>query len=191
MDHHLELLRQGSQRGLKYVMEQHMRALTYFAFRMVKDDTVAEEIVQDGFVKVWEARERFASPEKLKAFLFIAARNACLNYLESASYRQSGLVDTLAEDLPHLGNDVLTTIIHAETIALIHAELKNLPDQQAAVFRLVYFDGLTTDEICQRLNITPNAVFLARSRATKVLQRLFKGKDALIYLAFLTFVAEF
>lgn len=166
-------------------MRQHLRGLTYFAQRIVRETTVAEEIVQDSFVKAWESRHRFESAENLKAFLYIATRNACLNHLESAGTRRKTRHDDLTEDIQQPGADVLTRMIHAETIALIHAELQQLPPQQAAVFRLTYFEGLTTDEICQMLGITPNAVFLARSRATQALQRIFKNKGLLYYIGFL------
>lgn len=190
IDRHLELLQQGNQEGLRYFMQQHARALTYFAHRMVKETVVAEEIVQDGFIKVWEARDRFESPDKLKSFLYVATRNACLNHLELVGNRRHTLVDDLANDLQQPGSDVLTGMIHAETIALIHQELLRLPDQQATVFRLVYFEGLSTEEICERLGTTPNAVFLARSKAIKTLQKIFRGKEMLVYLAFLRFVVE-
>lgn len=190
VDYHLGLLQQGNQEGLRYFMQQHVRALTYFAHRIVKDTSVAEEIVQDGFVKVWEVRNRLESPNKLKSFLYVTTRNACLNHLETAYNRRHILVHELADDVPETGNDALMGMIHAETIALIHRELLRLPDQQATVFRLVYFEGLSTDEICQRLGITSNAVFLARSRAIKTLQHFFKGKDLLVYLAFLRIIIE-
>ncbi len=184
-DHHLSLLKDGYQQGLQYFMQQHLRALTYFAQRIVKEVAVAEEIVQDSFLKVWESRGRFESAENVKAFLYIATRNACLNHLDSASTRRRAQSAELSEDLQQSGNDVLTGMIHAEAIALIHAELERLPIQQATVFRLTYFDDLTTEEICQTLGISANAMFLARSRATQKLQGIFKGKNLLYYLVFL------
>src|SRR5690606_38711176 len=107
------------------------------------------------------------------------------NHLDSSRTRRQAYEEELHEDLQQPGSDVLTNMIHAETIALIHAELERLPAQQAAVFRLTYFDGLTTDEICETLGTTPNAVFLARSRATQTLKQIFKSKNLLYYMAFL------
>ena len=184
-DHHVRLLRDGHQQGLQYFMQRHLRALTYFAQRMVKEVEVAEEIVQDCFVKVWDSRGRFESAENVKAFLYIATRNACLNHLDAASTRRRARFDELSEDLLQPDSNVLTGMIHAETIALIHAELERLPEQQATVFKLTYFDGFTTEEICQALSISANAVFLARSRATQTLKRVFKGKNLLYYVIFL------
>lgn len=185
-DHQLSLLKKGHQKGLRYFMQRHMRAITYFARHMVNDIAVAEEIAQDSFVKVWESRERFESAENVKAFLYVATRNACLNHLNTASTRRQAQSEELSEDLQAPDSNVLTGMIHAETIALIHAELERLPERQAAVFRLTYFDGLTTEEICKALGTTPNAVFLARSRAIHTLQRIFKGKNLLYYTAFLS-----
>jgi len=184
IDHYLCLLKDGHQQGLEYFMQRHLRALTYFARRMVKEVEVAEEIVQDCFVRVWESRNRFESAENVKAFLYIATRNACLNYLDAASTRRHARSEELSEDIQHPDSDVLTGMIHAETIALIHQELERLPEQQAVIFRLIYFNGLSTEEICESLGISANAVFLARSRATQTLKRVFKGRNLLYYIAF-------
>lgn len=185
IDSHLNLLREGKQKGLRYFMQKYLRELTYFAQRIVKREEVAEEIVQDTFVKVWEARQNFKSSENIKAFLYISTRNACFNHLELADTRRRTNYDELSEEILQPGNDVLTGIIHTETIALIHQELERLPTQQAKVFRLSYFEGLSTEEICLELGISPNAVFLARSRATQTLQKFFKNKGLLYYTIFL------
>lgn len=185
IDSHLHLLREGQQQGLLYFMQKHLRELTFFAQRIVHRGEVAEEIVQDSFVKVWEARSSFKSPENIKAFLYISTRNACFNHLELAGTRRRTSFDELSEEILQPGNDVLTGMIHAETIALVYQELERLPAQQAKVFRLSYFDGFSTEEICRELGISPNAVFLARSRATQALQKIFKDKNLLYYMVFL------
>ncbi len=185
--HHLNLLKKGRQQGLRYFMQRHMRALTYFAQNLVNDTAVAEEIVQDCFVKVWESRERFVSNENVKAFLYIATRNACINHLNAYATKRQAESEELSEGLAIADHDVLTRMIHAETITRIHAELDRLPPQQATVFRLSYFEGFTTDEICRTLGISNNAVFLARSRATQALRLIFKGKG-LPYLLLIFFI---
>ncbi|MEC3881646.1 RNA polymerase sigma factor [Parapedobacter sp. 10938] len=177
---YLHLLKKGHQHGLRHFMELHMRTLTYFAQNIVKDTTVAEEIVQDAFVNVWNRREQFESTEHVKAFLYLATRNACINHLKTSYTRHQANAEELSENLPLSDNDVLTKMIHAETITHIHAELERLPPQQAAVFRLSYFEGFTTDEICEALGISTNAVFLARSRATQALRSIFKHKSPMI-----------
>jgi len=183
----LSLLKRGHQQGLQYFMQRHMRALTYFARNLVSDSAVAEEIVQDCFVKVWDTRERFESAENVKAFLYIATRNACINHLNASVTKHQANSEELSEGLQLSDSDVLTKMIHAETITRIHAELDRLPPQQAVVFRLSYFEGFTTDEICRTLGISTNAVFLARSRATQALRLIFKS-EGLPYLLLIFFI---
>ncbi|WP_206367138.1 RNA polymerase sigma factor [Sphingobacterium sp. SGG-5] len=166
-------------------MQRHIRELTYFAQRIVQKTEIAEEIVQDSFVKVWEARHSFQTADNIKAFLYISTKNACLNYIDSADTRRRTYYNELSEDILHPDTDVLTGIIHAETIGIIYNELEKLPAQQAKVFRLSFFEGFSTEEICRELGISSNAVFLARSRAVQTLQKIFKDKDTLYYIAFL------
>ncbi len=67
----------------------------------------------------------------------------------------------------------------------MYAEVRKLSPTQQQVFRLTFIEGLSTDEISAQLNMTANAVFIARSKALSTLQRVFKGKDLLVFLAFL------
>lgn len=183
--YYLTLLQEGKPAGIQYFMQRNLRALTFFARSLVKVTEVAEEIVQDSFVKAWESRGKFESAEHLKSFLYVATRNACLNHLNSARAQFGLHAGTLQEELLLTEDNPLKAIILAETIELIHAELEQLPPQQAQVFRLSFFEGLATEDICQHLNLSSNAVFLARSRAKQALRRIFTNEDLLYCFALL------
>lgn len=77
-------------------------------------------------------------------------------------------------------------MIHAETLQIVYAEVKRLSPTQQLVFKLTFIEELTTEEICAQLDMTANAVFIARSKALAALHKIFKGKDLLVYLAFLS-----
>jgi RNA polymerase sigma-70 factor (family 1) len=182
---HLELFRFGDRQGLIYYMEQFLKPLSFYAGQLVKEQEVAEEIVQDSFVKLWELRDRFASEDHIKHFLYTVTKHACLNHLGAAQTRWRSKTEPLSESMLEPAEDVLTGMIHAETIALIYQELEQLPEQQSRIFKLVYFEGLTTAEVCAQLGITENAVFLAKSRAIKALKHNLKGAGLAGYLLFL------
>lgn len=155
---------------------------------MVSDPAVAEEIVQDTFVKLWIRRSYFEKPTAVKAFLYIATKNACLNHLKSPRNRYVGDIEDVADVLYGDDRDLLTQMIHAELVAELYRELQRLPEQYARIFRMTYFEEKTTEEICASLDISPNAVFTARSKATKLLRRLFKEKDLWLYLGLIQLI---
>lgn len=169
--------RAGSEIAFHHVMKQHVRPLTYHAFRLCGDKEVAEEIVLDTFVKLWRNRDNFAAETNIKAFLYITTRNACRDYIRSAHYRAAANFTELDHDLIREDTDPLTHLIHAELIQSLVEEIDRLPERQGEVFRLTYIEGLTTEEICARLNITPNAVFLAKKKATEAIRKAFAGRE--------------
>ena len=178
----------GNERALSAYFDRHVRALLLFAYRMVADEAVAEELVQDAYVKLWSARERVQSEAHLKSFLYYTTRNACIDHLRGSESRIRSLSDEPDENIIQADSDLLARMIHAETLQLVYAEVKKLPPNQQRVFKLTFIEGLKTEEICAELGMTANAVFIARSKALATLQNLFKGGGLLAYLFFLSLV---
>lgn len=179
----LARLNAGQEGALRQLMKTYSRPLLYFADSMVSDVTVAEEIVQDSFVKLWNRHRDFQTAANIKAFLYITIKNACLNYLKQAKHQyteDSEVADTLVS----ADRDLLTQIIHAELITELYREVERLPEQYARIFRMSYLEDKTTQEICAQLGITPNAVFTGRSKATTLLRKAFKRKNLMMYFAF-------
>ena len=185
---HFEQFKTSDDRALAAYFDRHARALMLFAHRIVADAGVAEEIVQDAYLKLWMARERIESEAHLKSFLYQATRNAGIDHLRTASSRRHTAVAELDENISHPDPDLLAGMIHAETLQLVYLEVKKLSLTQQQVFQLTFIEGLGTEEICTQLGMTANAVFIARSKALSTLQRIFKGRDLLVYLAFMQLV---
>lgn len=177
--------RSGSELAFRQVMNQHIHALTFHAYKICRRTEIAEEIVADTFAKLWQNRHNFQTETNVKAFLYITTRNACRDYLRSAQRRVAGRTDELDEHLQEPHADPLTHMIHAELIRSLVEEIEKLPERQSEVFRMTYLENLTTEEICERLGISANAVFLARKKATAKIRSIFAGRDLWMYLVLL------
>lgn len=180
-------LQAGRESGLRYFIRLHGKSLRFFAYTLIRRKEVAEEIVSDTFVKLWHRRERFVTAEKVKAFLFIATRNACYDHLDSPRSRSYDDVDMMGQ-LQHPQPDLLAKLIENELVELVYHEINNLPPQQSAVLRMSFIEGMTTQEIGNELGISSNAVFLARSRALARLRVVFQDKH-LCWCLFLLLVS--
>lgn len=161
---------------LDVLFKQYHRSLLYFAKSMVREQETAEELVADSFVKLWQLRETFEDAGKVKAFLYIATKNACLNHVNSVHARQTFDGEVL-EVLQSMDPNSYAQIVRAELLQQIYDEVMMLPDKQREVFRLTYFEDQTTEEICKRLQMTATAVFANRSRAIEALRKIFKDKE--------------
>lgn len=181
--------RRGDTAAFLRVFHQYNRPLLHFAQGIITSKEVAEECVSDCFVKLWQLRANFETESKIKAFLYISVKNACLNYIKSPHARQQFQPEA-PEELLREEPVFYTRIIQAEILDVIYREIENLPDKQKAVFRMSHLEGCTTEEICQALNMTPAAVFTNRSRATETLKKVLKDKNLGLYVLFLQYLAE-
>ena len=69
----------GQEKAFRILYEKYAPALRYFAAKYVEEGEVIDDIVQDVFVCLWEKRVDFKTEETIKAFLYKAVKNSCLN----------------------------------------------------------------------------------------------------------------
>lgn len=183
---YLNDFKRGRESGLKYFMLKFGNSLRFFAYSLTRNKEASEEIVSDLFYKLWERRENVESIDNIKAFLFIAARNACYDYLNSPRNRIKNESEVL-EGMAHPETDMLHRMIYSELVELIVMEVDKLPKQQAVVFRMSFLEGMTAEEICLKLGTSVGNVYFAKSKALSTLRRVFERKDLRLYTLFFWF----
>ena len=177
--------KEGDIRVFQRVFEQFYANLCYFAERLIGDKEEAEDIVLELFTKLWQRKEHFDTIANIKAFLYISTRNTCLNFLH---YRQRK-TDTQKE-LQYLSDTELPVtfdfeLINAEVMQEIHRQVEALPKQCGEIFRLVFFHGLSTAEIAERLGITTKTVLNQKLKAISLIRaELLKRKLFMVALFF-------
>src|SRR5690554_1053807 len=77
----------GEASAFKQLFESFSRQMLYVIQNIVKDTQVADEILSDGFLKLWEARDQFHTINNVKAYLYVVIRNASLNHVQAARQR--------------------------------------------------------------------------------------------------------
>ncbi len=186
MNHSLLInnLRNGKEEGLTAIYHLYKRPLLYFSLQFVDRET-AEEIVSDTFIKVWKQREKFDNLNSLRAFLYVAAKNACLNHLRRPQVKLNMESVEEYENLLYEDAEIHTKIVETELLKLIYEEAAKLPQKQREVFNMTYLEGMTVEEISKKLQMSPTAVYINRSRAMALLRRSTKIKDILYFLVFL------
>lgn len=181
---YIDDLKSGSQEGFVAIYRRFYTPLLYFILKYVKQQEVAEEILGDVFINLWRHRGDFQTMDHLRAFLYVAAKNASLNNLRSNKYRLSFEPLIQSEDLWNKDPDTFTQMIQIELIQAIFEEVERLPQKQKQVFNLTYFEDKTAEEIAKQLNISVASVYTNRSRALSTLRLIFKSKSDLLALAF-------
>ncbi len=166
-----ELMQQvaaGDQIAFRQVYGGFYKRLYQFALAIVKTREVAEEIVEDIFVKIWQQRETLPSIQNLRVYLYTATKNSSLNYL-SRKARAS-----ITEPFDHIhveSNESALTpeqiLITAEIHQKIHKAVEALPPRCKMIFKLVREDGLKYKEIAEILHISVNTIDAQMAIAVK------------------------
>jgi RNA polymerase sigma-70 factor (family 1) len=165
----LSEFKKGSSHAFKAVYNLYFPSLCFFAKRLVDNDAEGEDIAADSFIKLLNRHEFFDTLPNIKAFLYITTRNACLNYLRYMQKQASSKKDL---ELLQEGADehVLSHMVHAEVLREVEYEIEQLPQRCKEIFKLIYYERKSADEIAQQLNISINTVWVQRAKAIQLIR---------------------
>ena len=130
-------------------------SLQNFAYSIIKSRVIAEEIVSDAFITIWEKRSGLLEIENLKLYLFVSVRNAALRKLQQEKKRniKVSLDDFEVEFISDYStpDEILQS---SEVEKIIHNAVQELPPRCKLIFKLAKEDRLRYKEISSILNIS-------------------------------------
>lgn len=153
------------------------------AFRYVRDQSIAEEIVQDVFVSFWLKRSQLSAVLDITPFAIRAVHNLVYNHFDKQSIRQQYLLNVSKSGI----RTVDSTQQHVEfneTLSLINAEIEKLPDTTQQIFRLSRFDRFSNEEIASRLQLSVKSVEYHVTQALKHLRLRLKYTGIITLILF-------
>lgn len=167
------------QECFRQLFETFHKPLCFFSNRILRDEAVSEDIVQEIFLKLWEMKSEDCHRIKtIQSFLYVTAQNRCLNYLRDREIRDRHNRKLQPEEPDE--DDFLCRQIHAEVIAELFAAVEELPDKCKDIFIRSYFDSESEKEIAEALNISVNTVKTQKLRAKEYLR--VRLKDLFVFL---------
>lgn len=143
----------GNENAFRRIFDYYWNHIYSVAFAFIKSPVLAEEIVQDVFLKVWQKRDQLPSVDNFPAYLFIMARNHIYNSLRKKSTEQP-FVDYMTQLFQESSALPDQELLLKETNRLINQALQQLPVQQRAVYELKRHEGLDQATIAEKLNIS-------------------------------------
>lgn len=160
----LQKIKQGDEKAFQYVFDTHYGLLCSIASEFLKDDFLAETIVGDVILYLWEKRETIEIQSSLRAYLIKAVRNKCLNYQQLQYVVKETRFPEHEELLDAEGNYLisesqpLATLLEKELEIEIEKSINSLSDECRKVFELSRFEQLKYEDIAEELNISVNTV---------------------------------
>ena len=164
------------------VFRQFYPGLRGYALKLLSDEALADEAVQEVFMKIWQKKAELNIQTSVKSYLFRAVHNHCLNMIKSQKIKE-GHHQHIADITPQA--DLTDSMETMEAKERIYGAIARLPDQCARIFRMSRFEGLKYKEIAQKLSISPKTVEVQMGKALKRLRE--DLKDFLVLLIFFLF----
>ena len=174
-------LQEGNTDTYKQIFIKYYSPLCEYISQYVSDED-AEELVQDLMLFIWENRKNIIITQSLKSYLFIAAKNMCLNAIQKNLYHEK-IHSILYDKLKNQFEDPDYYFIN-ELTEHINKAIKELPDTYRDTFALSRFGELTNSQIANKLGVSIKTVEYRISQALKILR--VKLKDYLPLLSFLS-----
>jgi len=145
----IQLLEKGDQKALNLLYENYSSALYGVIFKITKDDALAQDALQESFIKIWKNSKKY-DPKKAKLFtwLYRIARNTAIDKLRSFNNRSGKEVQIEESNVyriatAELNQDVMDLKKHVAT----------LDQKYQIVLDALFFEGMTQQEASEELNI--------------------------------------
>jgi RNA polymerase sigma-70 factor (ECF subfamily) len=148
-----ERLKRREPQAMADLYDRYGRLAYSLIFRIVRDTGIAEDLVQETFLRVWNRAQGFDSERgALGAWLLAVARNRAIDYLRSSGGRMSRNCFEIQEtENPAVFRDFEKEVLNSDQVRRIRFALEKLNPNQRNVIELAYFEGLSQTEMADRM----------------------------------------
>lgn len=164
-------MRNSDSAAFEEIFRRYYHTFHTFAKRILKDGSVAEDIVQNVFVKLWIRREQINPNLSLCNYLLVMTRNELFDYMRLRYNSLRRRVDNQTLNQFDSGESVYSDIYSREYYSIIDSVVDAMPTRRKEIFSLRYRQYLTNDEIARRLNISTRTVEEHINLAIKQIKR--------------------
>jgi RNA polymerase sigma-70 factor (ECF subfamily) len=180
---------QGSKEAFAAVYNMHYSRLYGFIKKLTDSREEAQDITAETFVKLWKLHANFNTAENIKAFLYITARNACMDYLryrqrQTTNKQEFGYVLVQQGEALSPFNDEIKTAV----LKQIHNEIENLPTQCRRIFKMAWLEGKKNAAIAEQLALTEQTVRNQKARAVKILRLALANSNVVLFILFMVLI---
>jgi RNA polymerase sigma-70 factor, ECF subfamily len=194
MDKHLQLFRRivdNDTKAFEILFKDYYNFLCSFSYGLLKEKHMAEEIVEEFFVDLWNNRQKININSSVRSYFISAIHHRCLNYLQREKQKFASVQDisNLIDHEGLAGEQLITTqiptLLTNELENVLAKAIDKLPYQCREIFLLSRKRELSYEEISIELNISVNTV---KTQIKIALSKLRKHlKDYLTIIIFILF----
>ncbi|MEL6406076.1 MAG: sigma-70 family RNA polymerase sigma factor [Chloroflexota bacterium] len=166
----------GDVRALNEVYARYGPMLLSFLSARLPTRQLAEEVLQDVMLAVWENAHKFEARSKVKTWMLVIARNRAIN---ATRRKKLSLIDiSKVFDLKSDDTGPIEAVTRQETQDRVRVAIHKLPEGQREVLTLVFYHQLTGPEVAEVLDISEGTVKSRLHRAKETLKGLLAQEDS-------------
>lgn len=158
---------EGNSRAFDYVFNEFYVSLCRFSFTFIKDQSKAEGVVQEVFIKLWEKRESLREVDNLLSYMMSMVRNLSIDHLRRD---KAGIKAQLKIKPVESANTTEEQFSEHELEEKLLQAIHKLPERCRLAFELSRFEGLTNNEIAAKMEISVKGVEALIGRSLKLLR---------------------
>lgn len=182
------LLQQGDEYAFKQLYLLYSPRIYKKILQLVKQTSVAEELLQDVFVRIWEKKEQIDLEKSFPSFLYRIAHNLVTDLFRRLALDRKMMESFIAESTelysPFEEDD------ENESKLILQKALDTLPAQRKKIYVLIKIEGKSYEEVGSLLGISTSTVNDHVVKATKTLKAYFNSNDAATISLIAAFVAN-
>lgn len=153
----IHLLIIGDESAFEIIYNKYSDRVYNLAFLILKDSGWSEDVVQEVFVKLWKSKSNLQVAGDLWVYLYVLTKRESLNKVRSIS-RSNNAFERLWKNISSFSECSHEKLVGKEFSNHIDNLIAKLPPRQQDVFTLSRYEGLTHQEIANKLDISPNTV---------------------------------
>ena len=166
----LLLAAQGSEPAFTLLFNRYKHKLYSYLLSLTTSPQIAEDIIQDTFLKLWKDRASLKAIDYFNAYLFTMTRNLAINSFKRMA-RETAILAALQPQQNNPAATVADNLSLKEVEQLLHQTIQSLPPQQKLIYTLSREQGLKHEDIAHQLHLSSSTV---RNHIVQALRKIRK-----------------
>jgi len=156
-------LESEDEKYLEVLINKYLKSVYNFIYQYLKNEKDSEDITQEAFLKVWKNLKKFDQNKNFKTWIFVIAKNTCLDFLKKKkpilleNYKNED-ENNFLENIPDEKESIDIKIDNKILIEKINTILNSLPLKYKLVITMHYTENLSIEEISEILKESPNTI---------------------------------
>jgi RNA polymerase sigma-70 factor (ECF subfamily) len=166
---------EGDVAAYRELVRRHATKLTHYARRLLRDESEAEDVVQETCLRLWQRAQDYSPEARVTTWLHRIAHNLAVDRLRARGRWQTPSDDE--DDAEAISAPQMQTLETKRRVETLESAWAELPERQASALALVHLDGLSGSEAASVLGVSEDALESLLARARRALKAQLRRHD--------------